>query len=112
MPKLLVTDARSCIDAAVRRIEDGAQLPGVSQEQALQLVIIVHAKQHGHRFAIPRDYHRSRGTRLQVRAQPGFHVGHRSNLHSFTSSPPTNKRFLSLTPMAKTRTCRSSASTR
>jgi len=66
----------------------------------------------GHRFAIPRDHHRAGGARLQVRAESGLDVGHRSNLHKSTSSPPRKTRFLSFTATAKMRTWRLSTSTR
>src|SRR5205823_14774993 len=100
------------IDATVRGVKEGAQLPGMSQEQPLQLVIITHPEQHGHRLTIPRDHNRTCGTGLQVRTEPGLDIGHRSNLHKSTSSPPSKTRFRSFTAIAKMRTCRLSTSTR
>src|SRR5262249_13318036 len=47
---------------------------------------------------------------VKVRAKFGFHVGHRSNFHSLNSSPPTNSRFPSLMPIARTQTSSSRTS--
>src|SRR5207248_1938541 len=109
---LIVTNSGTLIDASVCRIKDGAQFPGMSQEQALHLLVILNPYQHGHCFAIPRDDNWTRSARLQVRAESGFDLRHRSNLHSSTSSPAKNTQFRSFMAMARMRTRRSSASTR
>jgi hypothetical protein len=98
--------AGSFVDAAVGRVKNGTPFPGVRQEQLLQLIVILDAKQYGDGFAVSCNYHRPGRTRFDIRTESGFDLSQGSYFHRSTSSLARNSRFLSFTATSENPTTR------
>jgi hypothetical protein len=71
-----MADASSLINAPVRCLQDRPQFSGMCHEHALDFVVVFHPNQDGDCFSISRNYYGTFGARVEVLAQPRFHVGY------------------------------------
>src|SRR5438552_3495871 len=90
--------------------QDRLQSRRVSHEQALNILLGLGAEQDRDRFALARHDDRTFLGSLDVFSKMGSDFALSCHFHSSTSSPPTNRRLPSFTPMAWIWTSRSSSS--
>src|SRR5262249_52118655 len=108
LPELLVAEPVALADLLPAPFEDLSQHLGAGHDQSPHLRIILPTEQHGDRSSVSCHDARALLALLDVSAELRLHIRDRCDLHSFSSSPPMNRRFFSFSPMAKISTCRSS----
>ena len=105
-PELVVGNPAAVLELLVSVREDGPQGPRTAGGELLGFHPVVDGDQERDRLPVVRDQHRLLATGRQVVVELSRDLRGRRGFRGDTSSPPTQRRFRSLTPTATTRTSR------
>ena len=107
-PEFLFAEPLPFAELLAGALQDGTQARRICHEQSLDLILVLHADDDRNRPPVARNNDRPAFTGLQEGAELRLYLSNLCNLHSWTSSPPMNRRSLCFSPIAKICTTRSS----